>query len=122
VTRSALPVGALLVAATAASAQQFPQAHMEGCLAWGESNGRIGARNECGRPLTVLFMEFDDPQKLEVDVAAGGWFDPGIAVGGGSYMFTACPVGYRPSVRFALENKTVIVESLYNCVPGRPNS
>ena len=36
-------------------------------------------------------------------------------------MFTACPAGYAPSVRFSLENKTAIVESLYNCL-GRPQA
>jgi hypothetical protein len=37
-------------------------------------------------------------------------------------MFTACPVGFIPSVRFAIENKTPIRESLYNCQPGRPDA
>ena len=35
-------------------------------------------------------------------------------------MFTACPVGYAPNVRFAAENKAAILDSLYNCLSARP--
>jgi hypothetical protein len=37
-------------------------------------------------------------------------------------MFTACPVGFQPSLPFAVENKEPIGVSLYNCVRGRPTS
>jgi hypothetical protein len=37
-------------------------------------------------------------------------------------MFTACPLGFRPSVPFTLENKEAISLSLYNCVAGEPTS
>ena len=38
------------------------------------------------------------------------------------FMFTACPVGFRPSVGFTVENKEPISASLYNCVVGEPTS
>ncbi len=38
-------------------------------------------------------------------------------------MFTVCPVGYWPSLRFAVENAEPISVSLYNCLPpGKPIS
>ena len=40
----------------------------------------------------------------------------------GGFMFTACPVGYKPNVAFSVENKDAIGLSLYNCVGGKPNS
>ena len=39
----------------------------------------------------------------------------------GGWMFTACPAGYAPNIRFAVENKTAILNSLYNCLPARPD-
>jgi hypothetical protein len=121
----ALALGlALLVAAGAARAQQDSLAHMEGCFVWGVAGGRVGARNECSRPITMKFMAFEDGRMVEADVPPGGWFDTGAPVGvpTGGYMFTSCPVGYTPSLRFSIENRTAISVSLYNCLPGRPNS
>ena len=40
----------------------------------------------------------------------------------GSFFFAACPVGHTPSVRFAMENRVRIEESLYNCLQSRPAS
>jgi hypothetical protein len=112
---------ALLLAATAAAAQDQSRPHMEGCLVW-NSSGRIGARNECSRPITILFMAFADQRVIEAEVAGGGSFDTAARWGeSGGFMFTACPAGHAPSVRFSLENKTAIVESLYNCL-GRPQA
>ncbi len=119
--RSLLFGSALLLAATAAAAQEPSRPHMEGCLVWNAS-GRIGAHNECSRPVTILFMALGDQRVVEADVAPGGSFDTAARWGeSGGFMFTACPAGYVPSVRFSLENKTAIVESLYNCL-GRPQA
>lgn len=112
----------LLAAAGSALAQEDSRAHMEGCLVW-TGQGAVGVRNECSRPIAFLFMTFDDEKVVTAELPPGGrfmteaqWGDPG------GFMFTACPVGYQPSVRFAIENKSAIGLSLYNCVGGKPNS
>ena len=81
-------------------------------------------------PLTLVFvlMVFGLPElgfrfsffvraviSLSLYTAAFEWNTAG-------FMFTACPVGFQPSVRFAVENKETIGVSLYNCVAGRPTS
>jgi hypothetical protein len=115
-------VPALLAMATAAGAQESTHAHMEGCLIWSGS-GAVGTRNECSRAITLQFMTFDDQQVVTVDLPPGGRFISDVQWGqGGGFLFTACPAGYRPSVRFAVENKDVIGPSLYNCIGGRPSS
>ena len=117
----ALLAAALLAAATGAAAQEPSRAHMEGCIVWNTS-GRIAARNECSRPITILFMAFADMRVIEAEMAPGGSFEVAARWGeSGGFMFTACPAGTSPSVRFSMENKTAIVESLYNCV-GRPQA
>jgi hypothetical protein len=116
-----LPVGLLLIAASA-GAQEMTGAHMEGCLVWNRG-GNVSVRNECSRPLALMFMDFDQQQVATADVAPGARFTSDAVWGQSSgFMFTACPVGSAPSVRFALENKETIGVSLYNCVVGRPSS
>jgi hypothetical protein len=113
-----------LVAAIAAPAraQESVRAHMEGCLVW-NAEGNVAVRNDCSRPLTLWLMNFADEQVVTADIAPGGRFTSAFAWGqSGGFMFTACPVGYRPSLRFAIENKEPIGVSLYNCVAGRPTS
>ena len=113
---------ALLVAATGAVAQEGASAHMEGCLIW-SGQGAVGARNECSRPITLMFMTFDDQQVVTAELPPGGRFVSEAEWGRpGGFMFTACPVGYKPNVAFSLENKDAIGLSLYNCVGGKPNS
>ena len=110
----------LLVLAGGAAAQYPARAHMEGCLVWGVANGNLVVRNECSRAMTLMFMSFDDQHVVQSDVAPGAWFDSGRRPA--QFMFTACPVGFLPSVRFALENERPIRDSLYNCQPGRPDA
>jgi len=119
--RFLLPLLLLLLAASA-SAQYPAKAHMEGCLVWSADNGKLVVHNECGRPTTFMFMSFDDDSVVQSEVAPGAWFDTGRRAGEGEFMFTACPVGYVPSLRFAIENKGPISDSLYNCQPGRPDA
>ena len=119
--RLLLWLGLLLLAGSAAA--QYPaRAHMEGCLVWSVAKGNLVVRNECSRPMTMMFMSLDDQHVVQGEVAPGGWFDTGRVAGEAEFMFTACPVGFIPSVRFAIENKTPIRESLYNCQPGRPDA
>jgi hypothetical protein len=102
---------------------QYPaKAHMEGCLVWSVAKGNLVVRNECSQPMTFMFMSFGDGSVVQSEVAPGAWFDTGRRSGDSEFMFTACPVGFVPSLRFAIENKGPISDSLYNCQPGRPNA
>jgi hypothetical protein len=111
-----------VLAATNAAAQQV-KAHMEACTEWGRAAGAFGTRNSCDRPISILFMAFADQQVVERDVPPGAWFDPGAATDlSNGWMFTACPAGYAPNIRFAAGNRTAILDSLYNCLPARPDA
>jgi len=113
----------LLAAATPAAAQPATAAHMEGCLVWSRDGGAVAVRNECGRPLALMFMDFDEQRAVTADLAAGARFTTQSVLGRSSgFMFTACPIGLRPSVRFALENREAIGASLYNFLVGQPTS
>ena len=112
----------LLVVATGAAAQEGTSAHMEGCLIW-SGKGAVGVRNECSRPIALMFMTFDDQQVATAELPPGGRFTSDAEWGlPDGFMFTACPVGYKPNVRFSVENKDAIGLSFYNCVGGKPNS
>ena len=119
--RYPVAISLLLLAANASA--QFPaKAHLEGCLVWSVAKGNLVVRNECSQPMTFMFMSFGDGKVLQTEVAPGAWFDTGRRSGEGEFMFTACPVGFVPSLRFAIENKGPISDSLYNCQPGRPDA
>jgi len=95
---------------------------MEGCLIW-SGQGALGVRNECSRPITLQFMTFEEQKVVTAELAPGGRFTFDAEWGqAGGFMFTACLAGYRPTVRFAIENKEPIGLSLYYCVGGKPNS
>jgi len=117
------PLALVVAIAAPARAQESVRAHMEGCLVW-NAEGNVAVRNDCSRPLTLMLMNFADQQVVTTDIAPGERFTSAFAWGqtGGGFMFTACPVGFRPSLRFAVENKDAIGVSLYNCVAGRPTS
>jgi hypothetical protein len=110
----------LLVTTGLAAAQEQPQsrAHMEACTEWEPEGGHIGTRNDCNRPVAIKFMAYDGSHIVEADVPPGAWFDSGVTAGEiEGFMFTVCPVGYAPSVRFTVENAKPIMASLYNCLP-----
>lgn len=112
----------MATAVETAAAQERRMAHMEGCLVWSR-DGSIAARNECSRPIALKFMDFDVQQAVTTELAPGGRFTSDSVWGQTTgFMFTACPLGLRPSVPFALENKETIGVSLYNCVAGEPTS
>jgi len=116
-----LPVALLLIAA-GAGAQELSAAHMEGCLVWNR-DGNVSVRNECRRPIALMFMEVGDQRVVSAELAPGARFTSDAVWGQTSgFIFTACPLGTKPSIRFALENKETIGVSLYNCVVGRPTS
>jgi hypothetical protein len=114
-----LACAVILLMASNAAAQQV-KAHMEACTQWARAGSGVGTRNSCDRPISILFMALVDQHVVERDVAPGAWFESGATDLSGGWMFTACPVGYVPNIRFAAENKTAILDSLYNCLPTRP--
>ena len=121
-----LAIAVLLVLPALATAQpNESRAHMEACVNWALSGERFVTRNGCDTPISILFMTLYDEHITEKTVAPGGRFesdplDPNRAA---EMMFSVCPVGYRPNVRFAIENAEPIRVSLYNCVPpGGPTS
>ncbi len=121
-----LAITALLVLPTLAMAQQKEsRAHMEACLRWSLAGDRFVTRNSCDTPISILFMTLYDGHFTEKNVPPGGLFqsDPVDANRSDQMMFSACPVGYRPNLRFTTENAEAIRVSLYNCVPpGKPTS
>lgn len=120
--RSFACVLAIVLAGGGAFAQEGSSAHMEGCLIW-SGQGTVGARNECSRPITLMFMILDGEEIVTTELSPGGRFISDAQWGQpGGFIFTACPAGYKPNVRFAVENKEAIGLSLYNCIGGKPNS
>ena len=111
-----------LLAASDAAAQQV-KAHMEACTEWRHASGALDTRNSCDRPISILFMALADQHVVERNVAPGAWFGSDAATDlSGGWMFTACPAGYAPNIRFAAENKSAILNSLYTCLPARPDA
>ena len=113
--------GAMLALAAASANTQSVKAHMEACTRWGHLGAEFGTRNSCDSPVVILFMALGDRHVVEREVAPGAWFGSGADLSAG-WMFTACPVGYVPNLRFAVENKDAILDSLYNCLPARPGA
>ena len=109
------------MAGAAARAQEEVRAHMEGCLLW-SGPGAIAVRNDCSRPVALMLMTFADQQTVSTELAPGGRYASPFEWTAPGFMFTACPAGFQPSLRFAVENKEAIGGSLYNCVRGRPTS
>jgi hypothetical protein len=120
--RPALDLSLLLASGLAAAQEPPVKAHMEGCLKWRNASEGYAAFNQCDSAVSIKFMLLQDQQVVEGEATPGGNFfgPPGK---GGSMIFTACPRGYVPSLRFSVENAQPISVSLYNCRPiDRPDS
>jgi hypothetical protein len=121
---AALIWACLFPVATPVSAQEL-MPHMETCLDWSHSDGQWGAVNYCNAPMTILFMVLADGRMVTQDVGPGERFGSGAPepIGTNAWMYTACAVGYSPSVRFAKDNADIIIPSHYHCVrQGRPDA
>ncbi len=94
---------------------------MEACTRWGHAGAEYGTRNSCDSPIVILFMALGDQHIVEREVAPGAWFGSGRTCRQAGCC-TACPVGYAPNLRFAVENRDAILDSLYNCLPSRPGA
>jgi hypothetical protein len=121
-----LLTGALIAVPALATAQQkVSRAHMEACVRWVATAGQYLTLNSCDTAISIQFMTLYDGRVVERDVMPGNQFESGPLdpAKPTEMVFTVCPVGYRPSVRFARENAETISESLYNCLPlGKPGS
>lgn len=95
---------------------------MEGCLKWERTAEGYSAFNQCDSRIAIRFMMMEDHRLVEGEAPPGGRFSAATSLGG-MMIFTACPAGYEPSLRFGPEHADRIAVSLYNCLPiGRPNS
>lgn len=122
-----VPVFAALVLlpGLALAQAEVSRAHMEACLRWTLAGGRFMTRNSCDTPVAIQFMTLYDGHITEKNVPPGGVFqsDPVDTERTDQMMFSACPVGYRPSPSFTLGNAQAIRVSLYNCQPpNKPTS
>ena len=63
----------LLAGVVAAHAQERAIGHMEGCLVWNRA-GNVSVRNECSRPLSLMFMDADAQQPQAAELAPGARF------------------------------------------------
>jgi hypothetical protein len=113
----------LAVPALAAAQEKQSRAHMEACVRWAAVDGQYLTLNSCDTAISIQYMTLADGHVIEKDVMPGSQFESGRLDPSKptDMIFTVCPVGYRPSVRFASENAGPISESLYNCLPiGKP--
>lgn len=109
----------ILPARSAAIVPQTSVAHAEDCAVWGyRDNDHFGAVNKCKDPMRIQFMLTNDQRVIEREVKPGEFFDTGLTsnqVERTRWLFTACPVGYVPSVPFLLKHEDEIQASRYNC-------
>jgi hypothetical protein len=124
VAAAALAWTFLLSVAMPLSAQELLP-HMESCLDWSHTDGQWGALNNCKGPTTIQFMVLADGPLITQDVPPGSRFNSGAPepIGVNAWMYTACPVGYTPNIRFVPANADIIIPSHYHCVrQGRPDA
>jgi len=94
-------------------------AHVECCTNWDYRDDHFGTINNCKDPVSIKFMLMKDEHEIEREIGPGEFFDTGLSseqINGNCTLFTACPVGYLPSVPFSVKNKDLILPGLYNCV------
>jgi hypothetical protein len=92
--------------------------HLEACTKWTEQNGGFGFTNECSEPVALLFVELNGLRRFDRVIKPKERFDiklPEKAINTTSWLFTACPAGYVPTVPFTAENQTRIVTGQYEC-------
>jgi len=107
------------VQSAAVSPQQTSVAHLENCIEWGYRNNHYGAVNECKESASIHFMLINDERVIKGEVEPGAFFDTGLTgnqVSSSRLLFTACPVGYVPSVPFSTKYQDEIQASRYNCI------
>ena len=92
--------------------------NLESCTKWSEQGGHFGFHNECGAPVSVLFVELNGARRFDRVLQPNERFDidlPEKTVSETGWLFTACPAGYVPDVAFTAEQQQRIVRSQYEC-------
>ena len=115
----------LLATAEAMAQEKVSRAHMEACVRWVYAGGEYSTLNSCDTTVNIKLMALQSGQVFEGDVRPGETFIAGPLAQGdpGTMMFTVCPLGYVPSLKFSAENAQPIIVSLYNCLPrSRPDA
>lgn len=112
----ACAVAAFIEPRFAAAQQTSPK--LEACTKWDVQKGNFGFSNNCGEAVTVLFTTLPVQKTIAKVIKPGERFDAGLAkkTEESGWMSTRCPVGFVPSVPFAVENREAIIASRYECV------
>jgi hypothetical protein len=106
---------ATLIGARSAFAETSPR--LESCTQWDYQNSQFGFVNNCGEPVSVLFTQLPDQRTIVKEIKPGDRFNTGLTKQKlGDWMSTRCPVGFSPTVPFAVANKDAIIDSKYECV------
>jgi len=114
---------ALALPSLATGRERSSRAHMEACVRWVHVDGQYLTQNNCDTAVAIQFMALSGGRVVEKDVMPGSQFESGSidTTNGSEMMFTVCPVGYVPNLKFSRENAEPISVSLYNCLPrARP--
>lgn len=109
----------IVPARSAAISPRTTVAHLEDCIEWGYRNNRYGAVNDCKESSSIHFMLINDGRVINGEVEPGAFFDTGLTgnqVSSSRLLFTACPIGYVPSVPFSVKYQDEIQASRYNCL------
>jgi len=93
--------------------------HLEACTKWTEQDGSFGFTNGCGEPVALLFIQLNGERWFDRVVNPDERFDIGVPekiIKDTTWLFTACPAGYVPNLRFTVENQIQIAKGQYECV------
>ncbi len=99
--------------------------HLEACTKWSEQSGSFAFTNECSEPVALIFVELGGLRRFDRVIKPKERFDiklPEQAIHATSWLFTACPAGYVPSLPFTVEDQALIVAGQYECVRKRAAS
>ncbi|WP_298258928.1 hypothetical protein [Bradyrhizobium sp.] len=96
--------------------------HLEACTKWTEQQGSFTFTNECSEPVALVFVELGGLRRFDRVIKPKERFDiklPEQVINMTSWLFTACPAGYVPSVPFTVEEQALIVAGQYECIRRR---
>ena len=99
--------------------------HLEACTKWTEQRASFVFTNECNEPVALIFVELGGLRRYDRVIKPKERFDiklPEQTIKMTSWLFTACPASYVPSVPFTVEEQALIVAGQYECVRKRGSS
>jgi hypothetical protein len=91
--------------------------HLELCTDLRRTMDRLETTNTCDEAVVLIV---DTPTRRPIERT----LDPGEAFGidvnrGARWLSTSCPVGYESTVPISEDNRSLIAQSLYSCIPVR---